>query len=85
MPVLQGVPQNAAEQPDNRIGTEDERRFTMDCPHLNRFMKDICVSGGRAILPSHKHSENFCRTSSHWACPMRKRPPEAVNMPSGVV
>ena len=44
----------------------------MNCPHLKKYENEMCVSDEMSIIPSLKHMENFCMTSSHWACPIKR-------------
>ncbi len=45
----------------------------MHCPHLKKFDTHMCVTAENAIIPSRKHRDEFCTTSSYWACPFRRR------------
>ncbi|MGA2192921.1 MAG: hypothetical protein ABSG42_06025 [Nitrospirota bacterium] len=51
----------------------------MNCPHLNEYETFICVSPDISIIPSKKHMEEYCTTSSHWACPLKKNFSQVVD------
>jgi cyclopropane fatty-acyl-phospholipid synthase-like methyltransferase len=45
----------------------------MHCPFLKKFDTHMCVTADSSIIPSQRHREQYCQTSSHWACPLKER------------
>jgi hypothetical protein len=43
----------------------------MHCPYFKKFEADMCVSSEISIIPSVRHTEQFCKTNNFWACPIK--------------